>query len=52
MTENISDTETFFLSGLLAIIVLLLLSCICKKYCLDDYVVLKYDEEAPPPYVP
>jgi hypothetical protein len=52
MSENISNMDTIFFSGLLAIIVLLLLSCICKRYCSDDYVVLKYDEEAPPPYDP
>ena len=52
MTENLSDMEIIFLGGSLTVILLLLLSCICKHYCSDDYKVLKYDEEAPPPYDP
>ncbi len=51
MTENISTIETVFISGVLSIILLSVFSCICKHYCSNDYVVIKYDEEAPPPYV-
>jgi hypothetical protein len=52
MTESIITIETIFLSALLSIIVLLILSCICKHFSSDDYKVIKYDEEAPPPYDP
>ncbi len=34
----------------LACIVLLLISCLCKHYSSEQYTVIKYDEEAPPPY--
>jgi hypothetical protein len=42
--------EPFAISITLAFIVLLLISCICKHYSSEQYTVIKYDEESPPPY--
>ena len=46
----IEHIEPIFLSIILAFIVLLILSCICKHFCSKEYELIKYDEEAPPPY--
>jgi hypothetical protein len=46
----IQHIEPIALSILLAFIVLLILSRICKHFSSKEYETLKYDEEAPPPY--
>jgi hypothetical protein len=44
--------EPIAISIILAFIVLLLISCICKHYSSEKYELIKYDEESPPPYEP
>jgi hypothetical protein len=42
--------EPIVISIILAFIVLLMLSCICKHFSSKEYALVKYDEESPPPY--
>ncbi len=46
----VDDIEPIVVSIILAIIVLIFVWCICKHYSSKEYTILKYDEEAPPPY--
>ncbi len=46
------DIEPIALSIILAFIVLLMFYFICKHYSSKEYTMIKYDEEAPPPYNP